>query len=139
MVQIALNLKSVDCKFLGEKFTSPNFVKSELVQKSNPVYKKIPVMIHGEKPICESLIIVRYIDEVWTDGLGILPSDLYDQAMALFWAPYVDDKLWPTLRGLRNAEGEVAKAAALEQVMEVIMPLEDAFAKCRKGKGFFWR
>ncbi|KAG5521106.1 hypothetical protein RHGRI_033612 [Rhododendron griersonianum] len=91
----------------------------------------------GEKPICESLIIVRYIDEVWTDGPGILPLDPYDQAMALFWAPYVDDKLWPTLRGLRNAEGEEAEAAALEQVMEVIMLLEDAFAKCGKGKDFF--
>ncbi|KAF7124236.1 hypothetical protein RHSIM_Rhsim12G0054000 [Rhododendron simsii] len=49
----------------------------------------------------------------------------------------LDRPLWPTLRGLRNAEGEDAKAAALEQVMEVIMPLEDAFAKCGKGKASF--
>ncbi|KAG5521101.1 hypothetical protein RHGRI_033607 [Rhododendron griersonianum] len=41
------------------------------------------------------------------------------------------------MRGLQNAEGEEAKAAALEQIMEVIMPLEDAFAKCGKGKDFF--
>ncbi|KAG5522123.1 hypothetical protein RHGRI_034348 [Rhododendron griersonianum] len=132
-VQIALNLKHVDYEFLEQTFGS----KSELLLKSNPVYKKIPVMIHGGKPICESLIIVQYIDEVWTDGPGILPSDPYEQAMARFWAAYVDDKWWPALRGIRNAEGEEAKAAALEQVMEGMMLLEDAFVKCGKGKDFF--
>jgi len=132
-VQIALNLKSVDYEFLEEKLGS----KSELLLKSNPVHKKIPVMIHGGKPICESLIIVQYIDEVWTDGPSILPSDPYDRAMARFWAAYVDDKWWPTLRGLRNAEGEEAKAAALEQVWEGLVLLEGAFTKCGKGKGFF--
>ncbi|KAG5521099.1 hypothetical protein RHGRI_033605 [Rhododendron griersonianum] len=88
-VQIALNLKHVDYEFLEQTFGS----KSELLLKSNPVHKKIPVMIHGGKPICESLIIVQYIDEVWTNGLGILPSDPYEQAMARFWAAYVDDKV----------------------------------------------
>lgn len=80
-VQIAVNLTSVDYKFLEQKVG----FKSELLLKSNPVHKKVPVMIHGGKPICESLIIVQYIDEVWTDGTGILPLDLYDRAMARFW------------------------------------------------------
>ncbi|KAG5521096.1 hypothetical protein RHGRI_033602 [Rhododendron griersonianum] len=132
-VQIALNLKSIDYEFLEQKVG----FKSELLLKSNPVHKKVPVMIHGGKPICESLIIVEYIDEVWTNGPGILPLDPYDRAMARFWAAYVDDKLWPTLKGIRSAEGEEAKAAALEQVMEAMMLLEDAFVKCGKGKDFF--
>nr|DAD18886.1 TPA_asm: hypothetical protein HUJ06_020349 [Nelumbo nucifera] len=32
-----------------------------------PVYKKIPVLIHNGKPICKSIIIIQYIDEVWKD------------------------------------------------------------------------
>ncbi|KAG5521094.1 hypothetical protein RHGRI_033600 [Rhododendron griersonianum] len=132
-VQITLNLKSIDYEFLEQKVG----FKSELLLKSNPVHKKVPVMIHGGKSICESLIIVEYIDEVWTDGPGILPLDPYDRAMARFWAAYVDDKLWPTLKGIRSAEGEEAKVAALEQVMEAMMLLEDAFVKCGKGKDFF--
>ncbi|KAF7124504.1 hypothetical protein RHSIM_Rhsim12G0053800 [Rhododendron simsii] len=44
---------------------------------------------------------------------------------------------WPTLRGIWKAEGDEAKAAALEQFMEGMMLLEDAFVKCGKGKDFF--
>jgi glutathione S-transferase len=132
-VQIALNLKSVDYEFLVEKFGS----KSELLLKSNPVHKKMPVMIHGGKPICESLIIVQYIDEVWTNGPSILPSNPYDRAIARFWAAYVDDKWCPTLLSFRNIKEEEAKAAALEQLQEANMLLEDAFVKCGKGKDFF--
>ncbi|XP_058193325.1 glutathione S-transferase U17-like [Rhododendron vialii] len=134
-VQIALNLKSVHYEFLEESF--PFLTKSELLLKSNPVHKKVPVLFHGGKPVCESLVIVQYILDVWTDGPGILPSDPYDRAMARFWADYLDAKWWPLLRGLHNAEGEEAIAAALEQFMEGIMLLEDAFAKCGKGKDFF--
>ncbi|KAI8527244.1 hypothetical protein RHMOL_Rhmol12G0060600 [Rhododendron molle] len=88
-VEIALNLKSVDYKFLEETFPT----KSELLLQSNPVHKKIPVMIHGEKLISESLIIVQYIDGAWTGGPSILPLDPYDRATAQFWAAYVDDKV----------------------------------------------
>ncbi|XP_057509218.1 glutathione S-transferase U17-like [Actinidia eriantha] len=132
-VQIALNLKSIDFEFLEETFGA----KSELLLKSNPIHKKIPVMIHNDKPICESLIIVQYIDEVWTSGPTILPSDPYDRAIARFWAAFVDDKWYPALKELRMAEGEEAKTAALEKMMEMMALWEDAFAKCGKGKGFF--
>ncbi|KAF7112920.1 hypothetical protein RHSIM_RhsimUnG0179100 [Rhododendron simsii] len=47
------------------------------------------------------------------------------------------DRWWPTLWGVRNVEGDEAKASALEQVMEGTMLLEDAFVKCGKGKDFF--
>ncbi|KAF7112615.1 hypothetical protein RHSIM_RhsimUnG0179800 [Rhododendron simsii] len=44
---------------------------------------------------------------------------------------------WPTITVLRNAVGEEAQAAALEKVIDGLVPLEDAFAKCSKGKDFF--
>lgn len=87
---MAFNLKSVDFDYVEETLSS----KSKLLLDSNPVHKKIPVLIHDDKIICESLVIVQYIDQVWTDnGYSILPSDPSDRAVARFWAAYVDDKV----------------------------------------------
>ncbi|GMJ03294.1 GLUTATHIONE S-TRANSFERASE 30B, GLUTATHIONE S-TRANSFERASE 30, GLUTATHIONE S-TRANSFERASE TAU 17 [Hibiscus trionum] len=91
--RIALNIKSVHYEFIEEKNMLEN--KSQLLLQSNPVYKKIPVLFHGDnKPICESLIIVQYIDETWSSAPSILPSDPYERAVARFWAAYLDDKVF---------------------------------------------
>lgn len=90
-VKIALELKGVSYEYLEQQLGEN---KSELLIKSNPVYKKVPVLIHKDQPICESAIILQYIDEVWAEaGLSILPSDPYERAIARFWAGYIDDKV----------------------------------------------
>jgi len=90
-VQIALNLKGLDYEVVEETLNP----KSELLLKSNPVHKKIPVFFHGDKVICESAIIVEYIDEVWSNNaLSILPQNAYDRANARFWVSYIDDKVF---------------------------------------------
>ncbi|KAH7834128.1 hypothetical protein Vadar_012951 [Vaccinium darrowii] len=133
-VQIALNLKSIEYEFFQEKFGS----KSELLLKSNPVRKQIPVLIHDDKPICESLVIVQYIDNLWTSGPSILPSDPYDRATAQFWAAYIDEKCSPNVRALRVAKGEKEKSEASNQLFEMLVLLEEVFVKCSEGgKGFF--
>ncbi|XP_058194229.1 glutathione S-transferase U17-like [Rhododendron vialii] len=133
-VQIALNLKSIDYEFLQEKFGS----KSELLLKSNPIHKKIPVLIHEDRAICESLIIVQYIDETWTSGPSILPSDSYDRATAQFWAAYIDEKCTPNLRALRAAKGEEEKSEASNRLFEMWILLEEVLVKRSEGgKGFF--
>ncbi|PNT14470.1 hypothetical protein POPTR_010G032800v4 [Populus trichocarpa] len=131
--RIALNIKSAGYEFLEETLGS----KSQLLLESNPVHKKIPVLIHDGKPICESLVIVEYIDEVWSSGPTILPSDPYDRALARFWAAYLDEKWFPTMRSIATAKEEEARKALIEQAGEGVMMLEDAFSRCSKGKGFF--
>jgi glutathione S-transferase len=88
-VEIALNLKGVEYKFVEEKWKS----FSDTLIKYNPVYKKVPVLVHNEKPISESLVILEYIDESWTPN-SILPSDPYKKALARFWSKYIDEVIF---------------------------------------------
>lgn len=39
--------------------------KNRELLKYNPVRTKIPVLIHNSKPIAESQIILKYMDEKW--------------------------------------------------------------------------
>ncbi|KAG6638607.1 hypothetical protein I3843_10G046500 [Carya illinoinensis] len=86
--------------------------KSDLLLKMNPIYKQIPVLVHNGKPVCESLNIVQYIDEIWNDRSPLLPSDPYQRAQARFWANFVDKKVTvPPRGGLLWGNGEEQEAA----------------------------
>ncbi|XP_039138533.1 glutathione S-transferase U17-like [Dioscorea cayenensis subsp. rotundata] len=133
-VKIALNLKGVKYENLEETFGS----KSELLLKSNPIYKKVPVLIHNGKTICESMIIVQYVDDVWSDaGPSIVPSDPFDAAMARFWSYYIDDKWFPAYGEVIKGQTREAKIEAAKEAIATLQPLEEVFQQQSKGKDFF--
>ncbi|MED6221411.1 glutathione s-transferase [Stylosanthes scabra] len=132
--KIALNIKGLEYENIEEDLDS----KSDLLLRSNPVYKKVPVLIHGEKSICESSIIVEYIDEVWSNAPSILPQHAYDRAIARFWVSYFDEKLFACMKNiLAGGEDEKQKKPHFEQLEEVFVRLEEAFNQCSDGKPFF--
>jgi glutathione S-transferase len=135
-VQIALDLKGVPYEYVEEDLNN----KSQLLLQSNPVHKKIPVLIHNSKSICESLIILEYIDETWEGGVSLLPRNPYQRAVARFWAAFIDDKLVHSLRGMfRTPEGEEREKAKKETVANISL-LEKAFGTAfdgLKGNPFF--
>ncbi|KAL5100377.1 hypothetical protein RYX36_004704 [Vicia faba] len=135
-VQIALNIKGLEYDNIVESY----YPKSDLLLQSNPVYKKIPVFSHGDKIICESPIIVEYLDQVWKDNgaPSILPSNAFDRAMARFWVAYIDDKFFNPMRSGLTAQDEESMKKHFEQVEQVFMRLEDVINKCNsEGMEFF--
>ncbi|KAK7362091.1 hypothetical protein VNO77_04191 [Canavalia gladiata] len=132
-VKIALNIKSLQYDNFEETLNP----KSDFLLQSNPVFGKVPVLLHHDKPICESLIIVEYIDETWSTAPSILPSDPYDRAIARFWGAYIDDKWFPSMKTILTVESEEERKPYFEMMEEVVWRMEDTFGKCSKGKPFF--
>ncbi|XP_024540582.1 glutathione S-transferase U19 isoform X2 [Selaginella moellendorffii] len=121
--KLALLLKGIEHEDLPQDLGN----KSKLLLESNPVHKKIPVLIHKGKPVPESVIIVQYIDEVWPETSPLLPQDAFLRAKHRFWTDFIDKKIFDSLaRFMRSSDGG---AAVNEEFIQNCMLLEGALAE----------
>ncbi|KAF7146607.1 hypothetical protein RHSIM_Rhsim04G0181100 [Rhododendron simsii] len=128
-VEWALRLKGVEYEYIEEDI----FNKSPMLLELNPIGKKVPVLIHGEKVILESLVILEYIDETWKQ-FPILPRDPYDRAMARFWAKFAEEKLLENTWMAMCTQGE-EKETCRKQAVESLEKIEQELIK---GKSKFF-
>lgn len=88
-VKLALKIKGIPFKYVEEDLLN----KSQLLLSYNPVHKKVPVLVHKGKPIVESLIILEYIDEIWSYSPKLLPEGSHEKSKFRFWAQFHDQKV----------------------------------------------
>ncbi|GMI64988.1 glutathione S-transferase tau 7, GLUTATHIONE S-TRANSFERASE 25 [Hibiscus trionum] len=122
-----LKLKGIEYEAIDEDLSN----KSPLLLQYNPVYKKVPVLVHNGKPISESLVILEYIDETWKQN-PILPEDPFERARERFWAKFNDEKLLPTVWAVFTKEGKDREEAMAGSVENLNFVEEEL-----KGKKFF--
>ncbi|KAK1261038.1 hypothetical protein QJS04_geneDACA013421 [Acorus gramineus] len=84
-IEIALKIKGVAYEYVEEDLQN----KSQNLLQYNPIYEKVPVLIHEGKPLLESLIILKYIDETWKDP-PLLSNDPYNRSRVRFWANFIN-------------------------------------------------
>ncbi|CAN1282533.1 Probable glutathione S-transferase [Linum perenne] len=131
-IELVLKLKGLQFEYSEEDLSN----KSDLLLKSNPVHKKIPVFFHNGKPISESLLIIEYIDETWGNDYSILPTDPYDRAIARFWAKFVDDKVQNILPTSAKST-KTRDRGELEKIMEEVNQQLKLLEKELDGKEYF--
>ncbi|MED6172622.1 hypothetical protein PIB30_051758 [Stylosanthes scabra] len=132
-VALALKLKGIPFKYVEENLSN----KSELLLKFNPIHKKVPVLLHNGMPICESLIILEYIDEVWNHAPKLLPEDPYQRARVRFWTNYTDQKIMPACYPILLKRGE-ENQKAIEDMEEMQRVLEEGIKQDFPEKSSFF-
>ncbi|KAG9137876.1 hypothetical protein Leryth_024274 [Lithospermum erythrorhizon] len=123
----ALSIKGIEYETIYEDLTA----KSPSLLQYNPINKKVPVLLHNGKPICESLVILEYLDETWKQN-PLLPQDPYEKAQARFWAKFGDEKVLESFRQVLTSQGKEQEDAVVS-VQENLTLIE----KQLEGKKFF--
>ncbi|KAE8734604.1 putative Tetratricopeptide repeat (TPR)-like superfamily protein [Hibiscus syriacus] len=89
----ALKLRGIEYEAIDEDLSN----KSALLLQYNPVYKKVPDLVHNGKPFSESLVIL------WNQN-PILPEDPFERVRQRFYQQYgpfsprkgkIERKQWP--------------------------------------------
>ncbi|KAM3684412.1 hypothetical protein ACJW30_11G041500 [Castanea mollissima] len=123
-VRIALAEKGMNYEYKEQDL----WQKTPLLLQMNLDHKMIPVLIHNRKPVCESLVIVQYIDEVWKNKSPLLPTDPFQRAIARFWADFVNKKVCSDEKRMWLTKGEELEEAKKE-LIESFKILEGALSE----------
>ncbi|KAK7391584.1 hypothetical protein VNO78_20001 [Psophocarpus tetragonolobus] len=120
-LRVVWTLKSKDIPY--QNIEEDRYNKSLQLLEYNPVYKRTPVLVHNGKPLCESMLIVEYIDEIFPHN-SLLPADPYERALARFWVKYADD-MFPAVAAFFRSNNDEEREKGIEKIWEHLRVVEN--------------
>ncbi|KAG4983796.1 hypothetical protein AAZX31_10G182400 [Glycine max] len=121
-LRVVWTLKLKDIPY--QNIEEDRYNKSLQLLEYNPVYKKTPVLVHNGKPLCESMLIVEYIDEIWSHN-SLLPADPYERALARFWVKYADDDMFSAVIAFFLSNNDEEREKSIEKIWEHLRVVEN--------------
>ncbi|KAH7545166.1 hypothetical protein FEM48_Zijuj01G0064900 [Ziziphus jujuba var. spinosa] len=118
-VRIALEEKGIIYEYKEEDLRIAH--RSKLVLEMNPVRKSVPILIHKGKPVCDSAVILEFIDETWEGDSfpRLLPEDTFERALTRFWVHFIDNNLFSTQTKFLKSKGEAKEEGKNELIADL--------------------
>ncbi|KAK1437779.1 hypothetical protein QVD17_03577 [Tagetes erecta] len=133
-VKFVLKLKSIEYEYFEEHYPK----KSELLLQTNPVFQRVPVLIHGDQPpMIESLAIIEYLDEIKPDVHPLLPKDPAIRVHYRILAYTFDTLCYPWMKEFMTTRDDEKREELKQNLIGGSVMLEDAIGKFSRGKTFF--
>ncbi|CAM6128335.1 unnamed protein product [Calypogeia fissa] len=132
-VRIALEEKGIAYTPIDVDFAN----RPQGLLDANPIYKKIPTIVHNGKPVPESLIIMEYLEDEWSTQVPLLPKDAYERSQVRFWADYIYKSADKLIDAARSVPGSPEQKTAQEASVNFLRTLESAMTSFSKDGPFF--
>ncbi|CAM6089866.1 unnamed protein product [Calypogeia fissa] len=132
-VHLALTEKKIPCQVEYVNLSE----KPEILLKANPIYKKIPTIIHNGNAIPESIVILEYLEEAFPDHNPLMPKEPYKRSLARFWTDYIYKSFANFSDAFQTKPGTPEKEAANAKILESLKTLDTAMTKFSAEGPFF--
>ncbi|BFI30040.1 glutathione S-transferase [Marchantia polymorpha subsp. ruderalis] len=110
--------------------------KPKLLLDLNPIYKKVPVVIHDGKAIAESLIILEYLEEVFPE-VPLYPKEPFERANVRFWIDYMYKAFHSMHAAMMYRKGSLERIAAADHSMEGLRKIDETMTTLSADGPFF--
>eukprot|EP00818_Percolomonas_sp_WS_P004088 CAMPEP_0117453986 /NCGR_PEP_ID=MMETSP0759-20121206/10541_1 /TAXON_ID=63605 /ORGANISM="Percolomonas cosmopolitus, Strain WS" /LENGTH=246 /DNA_ID=CAMNT_0005247105 /DNA_START=75 /DNA_END=815 /DNA_ORIENTATION=+ len=134
-VRIALAEKEQDYVAVEIDLTKP---RPEWYLKDVNYRGKVPALSYQGKVLFESTPLVEYVDEIFSSGSKLFPSDAYRRQVSRSWIQFAGDSLIPAFYGLLMERNEEQQKVKKEKLDNVFLEIEEALQKYQTGQGAFF-